>query len=49
MPEEICQLADLNSMELWSDCGGDTPEVVCDCCTVCCPSSECGSPATVRF
>uniref|UniRef100_A0A7S3LAS2 Leucine-rich repeat-containing N-terminal plant-type domain-containing protein n=1 Tax=Amphora coffeiformis TaxID=265554 RepID=A0A7S3LAS2_9STRA len=42
IPEGVCQLADLNSIELWSDCGGDTPEITCDCCTVCCPSADCG-------
>ena len=40
MPEGLCQLADLNSMEMWSDCGGVTPEIVCDCCSVCCKDPD---------
>lgn len=38
MPEEICALLVDNGgglMHLWADCGGNTPEVVCDCCTQC--------------
>ena len=49
MPEGICQLADLNSMELWSDCGGETPEITCECCSVCCPSADCTASARRRW
>ena len=41
MPKEIC---DMKLDSLVADCHGNTPEVKCDCCTVCChglPSMIC--------
>lgn len=33
VPKEVCKL---KLKELVVDCLGPTPEVVCDCCTICC-------------
>ena len=36
---EFCDA--VSPVEFWSDCGGNAPALVCSCCTVCCPSSDC--------
>jgi len=42
IPLEICSLKDNNeNFDLWADCGGSFPELLCSCCSVCCPSLEC--------
>lgn len=42
VPLEICSLKDNdNNFDLWADCGGDSAELLCPCCTVCCPGPEC--------
>lgn len=33
--QEVCDLRDLNLNVLWTDCGGQLPQVVCDCCDFC--------------
>lgn len=35
MPDSLCELRDDPLMKLTTDCGGATPEVVCDCCSCC--------------
>jgi Leucine-rich repeat (LRR) protein len=44
MPESVCFLRDTGILDdLWSDCGGDSPEIECDfpdCCNRCCPCEE---------
>jgi Leucine-rich repeat (LRR) protein len=41
MPESICALRGDNEnttlVTLISDCGGVTPEIICECCTTCIP------------
>jgi hypothetical protein len=39
VPKDVCAIETLR--DVWADCGGDTPEVVCTCCTTCCPSPDC--------
>jgi len=33
--QEVCDLRDFNLNFLWSDCGGNPAQVVCDCCDFC--------------
>jgi LRR receptor-like serine/threonine-protein kinase FLS2 len=40
VPDGVCLLAEDSSFDLWADCTGTEP-LLCSCCTVCCPSSEC--------
>ena len=39
VPNEVCAIAKL--ADVWADCGGQTPEILCECCSTCCPSAEC--------
>jgi Leucine-rich repeat (LRR) protein len=41
VPDGVCSLATSSSLDFWTDCGGDAPEVSCPCCSVCCPSEKC--------
>ena len=36
---EVCAIPTLT--DVWADCGGNAPEVLCKCCTTCCPSADC--------
>jgi LRR receptor-like serine/threonine-protein kinase FLS2 len=38
---DMCALASI--FEFWADCGGSSPELSCECCTVCCPSADCSA------
>lgn len=42
VPNGVCTLASDQGVDFWSDCGGDAPQISCPCCTVCCPSPQCG-------
>jgi hypothetical protein len=41
VPQDVCELVERNSIDLWADCAGDIPDVSCECCSVCCPGDEC--------
>jgi len=42
LPTEICTIKQNDdNFDLWADCGGSFPELVCPCCSVCCPSAQC--------
>lgn len=43
VPEEVCGLVGDSSLDIWADCSDSNPtgSLLCPCCTVCCPSSEC--------
>jgi len=39
VPEGICTIGSLN--DVWADCGGQVPNILCSCCSTCCPSENC--------
>jgi hypothetical protein len=42
LSEVSTSAGNVTGFEFWSDCGGDSPEVSCECCTVCCPDEKGG-------
>jgi Leucine-rich repeat (LRR) protein len=43
VPNDMCALASVSAFDFWADCGGSSPELSCECCTVCCPSADCSA------
>jgi hypothetical protein len=39
VPNDICAIKTLK--DIWADCGGSVPEILCSCCSTCCPSPNC--------
>jgi hypothetical protein len=39
VPGGVCTIGSLN--DIWADCGGQVPEILCSCCSTCCPSPNC--------
>jgi hypothetical protein len=45
VPDGLCRTVDEEEIDFWSDCGGDSPEVNCECCSMCCndEATECSA------